>query len=203
VVRAENRMKIWQYGSYAEYVAAQTEANKRKIHNVWVRSETIELITQYVISPVARILCHGTRNGAEQRMFKKHFPRAEVLGTEISETAFQFEFTIQHDFHVPNPTWVGAHNIVYSNSLDHAYAPRTALETWREQLHPLGGRLFIEHSFHESNNVSTASDPLEIDMTELLDLFGELRLKLIDIFDARGVKGADNCASKVFVLERA
>lgn len=196
-------MKLWRYESYEEYVAAQTEANKRKINNVWVRNETIEMISQYIVSPVGAILCHGTRNGAEQRMFKQHFPAASVIGTEISETALDFQLTIHHDFHDQRAIWVEACDIVYSNSLDHAYDPRKALATWREQLRIPGGRLFIEHSFTEACNCSTASDPLEIDMTELLELFGELQLKIIDIFDARGVKGADNCASKVFVLERA
>ncbi len=199
----ESVVKIWQYANYEEYVAAQTEANKRKIKNVWVRSETIELIAKRMLTPVSVVLCHGTRNGAEQLMFKKHYPRAYVVGTEISPTAPSFCYTEQHDFHEPRKGWIGACDIVYSNSLDHAYDPRKALTTWREQLNPLGGRLFIEHSFHPDCNRSTASDPLELDAVELLDLFGELKLKLIDIFDARGVKGADNCVSSVFVLERA
>lgn len=195
-------MNIWKYGSYEEYVAAQTEANKRKIKNVWVRKETIELIAQRIVSPVRNILCHGTRNGAEQHFFKQQFPLAHVVGTEISDTASDFKFTVHHDFHKPRAIWVEACDIVYSNSLDHSYDPRLALTTWRDQLNPLGGRLFIEHGFHPDCNYSSASDPLEIEMPELLELFGELQLKLIDIFDARGVKGADNCVSKVFVLER-
>jgi len=194
-------VKVHPYASYDDYVAAQTEANKRKLRNVWVRPETVLRIGTY--APFAKwVLCHGTRNGAEQRMFKVQYPTAYVIGTEISDTASQFPDTVQHDFQIQRPEWVGNFDVVYSNSLDHALAPVVALMTWRDQLAPKG-RLFIEHCFTPETNVSSAADPLEISREELQQLFKDAGLWLGDTFPASGVNGADDCASTVFVLGRA
>ncbi len=196
-------MKVWAYASYAEYVAAQIEANKRKVQNVWVRPETVAKIAMYVPRTIEKIMCHGTRNAAEQKLFRKFFPLATVvLGTEISDNAAEFPDTVQHDFHEANPKWVGKFDLVYTNALDHAYSPLLALTTWREQLKPTG-RLFIEYSFTPENNTSKASDPLELEQFELVALFDEVGLRVFDTFRASGMKGEPSCSSIVFVLERA
>jgi hypothetical protein len=39
-------MKIYQYQTHDEYVAAQIEANVRKINNIWVDRATIKQINQ-------------------------------------------------------------------------------------------------------------------------------------------------------------
>ena len=93
-------MKIYEYESYEEYVAIQTEANKKKLrrNHSFVKKSTIDLIKS--IHPEAHlILCHGTRGGHEQRYFKEAYPNAQVIGTEISDTAMEFPMTVKHDFH--------------------------------------------------------------------------------------------------------
>ncbi len=195
-------MKVWKYGSYMEYVEAQIEANKRKLRNVWVRDSTICAIVAYMGFEVRNVLCHGTRNGAEQRMFQRHYPNAYVIGTEISDTAREFPHTLEHDFHHPVQHWMEMFDTIYSNSLDHAYDPALALKRWREQLHP-AGRMFIEYSFTPENNTSNVSDPLEISWDEMLGLFEGAGLKFITTFMASGIKGEPRNASTVFVLERA
>ncbi len=198
----EKRRKIHKYSSYDEYVAAQDEANKRKLSNVWIRAETVEKIKLNTPHGVAAILCHGTRNGAEQKMFAAQFPAAHVLGTDIADTAYTFPNTVKHDFHDAKPEWLGKFDIVYSNALDHAVKPTVALRTWKAQLSPTG-RMFIEHSFTDECNKSTASDPLEVSEAELRSMFKRAGLSLIGTFDASGVKGTAACASIVFILERA
>ncbi len=196
-------MRQWQYRSYEEYVAAQIEANKRKVGQVWVRPETVAQIANYVPRTIEEILCHGTRNGAEQALFRKFFPLAtQVLGTEISDNAEQFPDTIHWDFHHPRQAWIGRFDLVYSNALDHAYDPRLVLQRWCEQLKP-GGRLFIEHCFTPETNLCNADDPLQIDQPELVGLFGMAGLRVFDTFGAFGASGALPCSSTVFVLERA
>lgn len=193
-------MKVWQYASYEEYVAAQTEANKRKLHNVWVRPETIaRIVAQAAPSRVESILCHGTRNGAEQRLFKQHYPRAFVIGTEISETSINFEYTVHHDFHEPRSDWVANFDIVYSNSWDHAILPEFALTTWRDQLSDCG-RLIIEHP---TVTVSNASDPVEIEAHEIPGILLAAGLKVLQEFSARGIKDTNEHPSTVYVTERA
>jgi hypothetical protein len=195
-------MKIHKYRRYADYVAAQNEANARKINNVWVRPETIEKIFDHQPFGVKAILCHGTRNGAEQKLFMLHFPGAHVLGTDIADTAKDFPNTVQHDFHKPRGEWIGQFQIVYSNAWDHALHPKKALGTWRDQLAP-SGRLFLEHGNSAVVNVSTESDPLEISHEEILAMLEEVGLRLLTTFDAFGIKGVEDHKSIVYVAERA
>lgn len=68
-----------------------------------------------------------------------------VLGTEISDTAQWIKSTIQWDFHDVKDEWVSAADFVYSNSLDHSFAPKFALEQWMKAVDK-HGVLLIEHS---------------------------------------------------------
>ena len=63
---------------------------------VYLKKVTIDAIVENMNS-ANTVLCHGTRNGAEQRYFKDHWKNAEVLGTEISDTATQFPMTVEWD----------------------------------------------------------------------------------------------------------
>ena len=191
-------MKVYQYKNHEEYVAAQVEANVRKIKNVWVDRRTIEIISAKHDS-VTKILCHGTRNAKEQKYFQEFFPTAEILGTEISPTADQFPMTVQWDFHEVNADWVGSMDIVYSNAIDHSYDPVLALRTWANQLAP-NGRLYVEHAYAPEDNYARASDPLEIYDPELKEIFADLGLHLESTFDTTGIKG--RCPCRVYVLHR-
>lgn len=53
------------------------------------------------------VLCHGTRNEKEQKLFLKKYPNAEIVGTEISHTAKDFPLTVQWDFHDIKDEWIG------------------------------------------------------------------------------------------------
>ncbi len=193
-------MKQYLYPDYKAYVAAQVEANKRKLSNVWVRPETVAQVVRNAPVKVDAVMCHGTRNGAEQRLFAEHYPGAFVIGTEISDTATQFPNTVQHDFHEPKEEWIKRFDIVYSNSFDHAFDPLRALLAWRGQLAP-GGRLFLEHGISEVVNCSTASDPLELDAEDILRLLDEAGFDLVRTFCANGIKGGEEHASIVYVAE--
>ncbi len=200
--RAENRLKLYQYPGYEDYVAAQVEGNLRKLHNVWVRPETVKRIVLHAPATVNAILCHGTRNGAEQKLFKQHYPAATIIGTEIAGTAKDFPDTVQHDFHNQRDAWIEAFDIVYSNSFDHAAYPAVALRCWHDQLAP-GGRLFLEHGVSPNDNRSTPTDPLEIAPEELQALLHKVGLNILHTFDAFGVKAASDNRSTVYVAERA
>ena len=167
-------MKIWKYENYNEYVEAQTCANVRKIKSIWVEQKTIQKVHSF--KPEANaIICHGTRNAAEQKFFKQYYLDAEVIGTEISHTAKDFPMTVQHDFHEVKEEWLGKFDILYTNAFDHSYDPVKCLATWKDQLSD-DGVMFIEHGHAEVNNRSRAQDPLEISIEELLELFKEMGL---------------------------
>ena len=111
-------MKLYEYENYEEYVSEQTRANKLKLKNVWVQKDTMNQIKQRVSNPKS-IICHGTRNAKEQQYLQEIYGDIEIIGTEISETATQFDMTIQHDFHEQKEEWINHFDILYSNSFDH------------------------------------------------------------------------------------
>lgn len=154
---------------YEAYKKIQEDGNRRKLNNVFVQEELISRIAQR-IGPqggIHRILCHGTRNGAEQKLFRRYFGDIEVLGTEISETATQFEDTIQWDFHEAKTEWLGHWDLIYSNSWDHSYDPVKLFKAWESCLRP-GGWMVVEHTrVHEADKVNTL-DPFGISFEGLL-----------------------------------
>lgn len=160
-------MKIWKYDSYDDYVKAQTKANVQKIKKVWVKKSTIDKI-QEKIPMAATILCHGTRNAAEQKFFKEKYPMADIIGTEISYTAADFPMTVQHDFHEEVELWLNYFDIVYSNSFDHSYDPDKCMATWAGQLSDVG-ILCLELQGGD-NNKSKDTDPLELSYDDLMEL---------------------------------
>jgi len=169
-------MKIYKYKDYKEYVDIQTSTNKLKINNIWVEEDTIKKIKK--LCPAAKvILCHGTRNAAEQKLFSKYYTDSIILGTEISDTALSFPMTIKHDFHEPLPIFNQNCDIIYSNSFDHSYDPSKCLETWANQRSP-EANLFIELMISEVDNKSNISDPLEISKEEFKSLCLDIGLKV-------------------------
>ncbi|MCG7854197.1 MAG: hypothetical protein MIO92_16900, partial [Methanosarcinaceae archaeon] len=151
---------------YKEYRELQTKYNKKKIRDVWVQESTIQTIKEFT-GDRQKILCHGTRNAAEQRFFLKHFPDAEVLGTEISDTAGQFQNTIEWDYHKIKEEWVGKWDIVYSNSLDHSHSPEKAIRSWLRSIND-NGYVIIE--WCGDNERKTGPDIFAASLDELKKL---------------------------------
>jgi len=147
------------------YRALQTAANKMKIDSQWVPEAHIALLAAHMLGQGAEPLsgiCHGTRRGNEQIWFREHLgPQAQVFGTEISDTATDFPFTIQWDFHDVHPAWVGAMDFVYSNSWDHAHDPERAFAGWASCLGP-GGYLLLDHGWNYQPGRVSAMDPFGI-----------------------------------------
>lgn len=121
---------------YQKYVDKQTELNKRKLHLNGPSPKLIEQLSWFVNMEWYAIghkptmgLCHGTRNGSEQKNFSKHL-NIPVIGTDISDTATQFDNTIQWDFHDIKDEWINNVDFIYSNSLDHSYDPIHCLRQW-------------------------------------------------------------------------
>ena len=178
-------MKVYQYESYDDYKQAQTEANLRKIDKIWTQKNTILKIKSFV-SEASNIICHGTRNGAEQKYFKTEYPSAYVIGTEISSTAWQFDYTIQWDFAEQKPEWVNKFDIVYSNSFDHSFDPNKTIKTRKEQVAE-NGRIFLEWSLTDFS--SKRSDPTGGSPEELVSFLAENEIVIEDSFKSVGWGG--------------
>jgi hypothetical protein len=171
-------MKIYEYEDYDDYVRWQTKINKIKLNWVYANKTVIDTISKD--RNIAEfIICHGTRSGAEQKFFKNNFPSAYIIGTQISDTASQFEMTIQHDFAIPKKEWIGKADIVYSNSYDHCIDPIKTITTWKEQLSS-SGLLYLEYS--ERDSVCEAADPLLATQKEVEDIIKNQGLHIVKTF---------------------
>ena len=185
-------MKIYEHKSYEEYVDAQTICNKRKVGWVYAHPEVVKQICEQN-ADCKFIICHGTRNGAEQKFFKEHFPNAEIIGTEISDNASEFEMTVQHDFSIPKKQWLGKADIVYSNSFDHSNVPEKTIQTWKNQLNETG-KIYLEYS--ERDSVCEPADCLQAKQSEIIELIEKNGLDVIDKFSGSKTSTVLVCARK-------
>lgn len=178
--------KIYKYKDYEEYVEWQTKTNKSKITWTFVREDVINKLAK--LSPDAKnIICHGTRNGTEQKHFLKNFPNAYIIGTEISDTATQFEMTVQHDFMEQREEWIEKFDIVYSNSFDHSIRPEDTLAVWKQQLNQ-NGHLFLEYSEQQSECIP--QDPLDAKLSEVERWVVQAGFSNVEV--VKGVRGKNN-----------
>ncbi len=194
VIVGEDDMKLYRYGAEGEvdldlYRKVQTEANKLKIKNQFVPEDHIAILSRYILDkgalPVSGI-CHGTRRGNEQMWFRQYLgPQAEVFGTEISDTATEFPHTIQWDFHEVDPEWVGAMDLVYSNSWDHAHDPERAFAGWISCLKP-GGFLMLDHGWNYLPDRVSPMDPFgisEAGLVKMLNRLGADKGSVVEVID--------------------
>ncbi len=152
-VEKQEIFKLHQYlrddGSFDhdEYRRIQADGNRSKLDNVWVLEENISFLSDYIMNTIGAAkfgVCHGTRNGQEQKWFRKYL-NCEVIGTEISDTAETFPNTIQWDFHEAKSEWVNSVDFIYSNALDHSYDPEKCLNVWMSCVRK-GGICILEHT---------------------------------------------------------
>lgn len=147
-------MQLKQYKDYAEYVASQKRTDEIKTPRPAVAKVEITAIAEQLRQSgilevanreerVLKILCHGARGGQEVDWFAEEFPYASAWGTDLFLKGHPK--IVQWDFHEPRRRWAGYFDVVYSNSLDHAFDPAKALWTWFNQLNSTG-RLCIQWS---------------------------------------------------------
>ena len=179
--------KIHKYKNYDEYKDTQIFFNKQKINKVWADENTLKIISNFlkenIKSEKIKGLCHGSRNGFEQKCFINEIPNAEVIGTDISETANDYDNSIVHDFHDEKKDWIENFDFVYSNSLDQSYDPEKALNTWINQVKK-DRYVIIEHSDQHGVISSGKMDPFGVEANFfpylLTEWFGhKISLKII------------------------
>lgn len=210
-------MKLFKYKKkglfggfdYDRYKAVQIKGNIENTHLQWVNEETIRYISSYirnVLGPVKFGLCHGTRRGLEQTIFRDELD-CDVIGTEISPTAKDFPYTIQWDFHDVKPEWLSKCDFIYSNSWDHSYDPNKLFRAWFSCLRP-GGLCFLEHTKYHTAEGVTEMDPLGLEREELVELLNRIganKYAVSDILtDCPSPVGIDGLESKpVYIVVRA
>ena len=179
--------KIYKYKNYDEYKNTQIFFNKQKIDKVWADENTLKIVSNFLKENIKfekiKGLCHGSRNGFEQKCFINEIPNAEVIGTDISETANDYDNSIVHDFHDEKKEWIENFDFVYSNSLDQSYDPEKALNTWINQVKK-DRYVIIEHSDQHGVISSGKMDPFGVEANFfpylLTEWFGhKISLKII------------------------
>lgn len=156
---------LHEYESYEYYRSVQEHHNSRKLAKVWADETTLDRVAEIVAAAVGSRpvsgLCHGTRNGFEQRYLNaKGWIRA--IGTDIGKTATEFENTVRWDFHDVNEEWRNRFDFVYSNALDQAWKPRIALTTWLNQVLPGTGVVILEHTEAHGPAAAGEMDPFGV-----------------------------------------
>ena len=160
---------LHKYSSYEEYAHVQIHWNKVKLNNIWADEGTLNRVRDILISEFGDAekingICHGTRNGFEQNFLRSLSKTFDVIGTDISETATDYENSVQWDFHNVNPAWSGNQDFVYTNSLDQSWQPHVAVETWLSQLKE-NGILIIEHTHAHGPSGASEMDPFGVKPT--------------------------------------
>ena len=194
---------IYKYESYEEYKEAQTYHNKRKITSTWADEATLSTIANMLLSKNQAVtgLCHGTRNGFEQNFFNYNYNNFNVIGTDISDSATDFDNSIQWDFHDEKEEWENNFDFVYSNSLDQSWKPKLAVSTWIKQLKPTG-LLFIEHTKYHGPEYAGAMDPFGAKPTALPYILSDWFGHRISISIKRGVKSNSGHEVWLFIIRR-
>ena len=157
---------LHEYKAYEDYRHVQIFYNKQKIDRVWADEKTLDRVADIVLKAFKSKrkitgICHGTRNGFEQKYLRGAAPKIKALGTDISETASDYDNSVQWDFHDVNQEWVGTQNFIYTNSLDQSWQPKVAVETWLAQL-TQDGVLIIEHTETHGPGQASEMDPFGV-----------------------------------------
>jgi hypothetical protein len=191
-------------GDYETYRKVQVLANKAKIDWRSVSQDEIDFVCHTLTTAgvdIRAVLCHGTRNGAEQSFFRNRLPDAEILGTEISETAAQFPMTIQWDFHEVKPEWREHFDVIFSNSWDHTYDPHKLFPAWLSCVRA-NGAMVLEWSNVHVETPADMVDPFRASLEGLTGLINQ-HGRSLGFAPATIVAGsADNKRAKRYVLAR-
>ena len=159
-------VKLYKYKNYEEYKQTQIFYNKKKINHVWADEITLgkiaEFLKQNINKDNLRGICHGARNGFEQKFFNDNILNSTVIGTDISDTAINYKDSVVWDFHKVKEGWINYFDFVYSNSLDQSFDPKTALTSWIQQINK-GGYVIIEHTDQHSVVTSGKMDPFGVE----------------------------------------
>ena len=187
--KEERRYQLYQYSGYEQYKKIQVACNKEKLTaGQWVVKKNIAFLSEYLKKRIHHKLsfgiCHGTRSGVEQKWFREYLPDCRVIGTEISDTAKQFPFTIEWDFHHVKLKWLRSVDFIYSNAFDHSYDPERCFVSWMSCIRP-GGICIIEHSSGHEN--ITEMDPFGAhikNMPYLIEQWSNGRYRVHEIIQA-------------------
>jgi hypothetical protein len=168
-------MKLWKFDDYDKYLQAQINGsirrpNRRPTCDQYEVDKLAECLARRSLAP-KNMVCHGARCGTEVRLFQAKFPDLSIFGTDVAPRCPE---VIDWDFNKQKPEWVGAMDIVYSNSLDHSPDPAMTVKTWLEQLNPTGLLVLQWNAGHAKiatwENLYAGGDCFGSSLNEFIDI---------------------------------
>jgi hypothetical protein len=176
-------MKLWKFDTYDEYVNAQIKGTeRRKRRNQRAGTDLLEVqMIQSRLKTASHIMCHGAGNGVEVGLFKKQYPGAVVIGTDLVKWG---QDVVVWDFNKPNPEWKASFDFIYTNSMDHSPDPSQTIKVWLEQLKPEGSLLVQWNNRHaimeKSDTIFVGGDCFTSHLDEFILLFSQSS-KVVDL----------------------
>ena len=197
---------LYDYKSYEEYRDIQIFHNKRKINSVFADEKTLDRVGKILLKEFHSLkkikgICHGARNGFEQNYLRGKFDKIDAIGTDISETAKDYQNSNQWDFHDINKDWIENNEFVYTNSLDQSWQPKTAVTTWLSQL-KVNGILIIEHTVEHGPAGTSEMDPFGVRPTVMPYILSMWFGSQISIEHSVGLKANTSVNAWLFVIKK-
>lgn len=176
---------------YKKYKERQVERAEHK----WARKELHDhvfkqnlerdwkKIRDHLPEAPTKIICMGCRDGTELFEFKRFYPRAMVTGVDLTENVKTIRVSKMRgvdvrvqDFSNLPEAWGKLFDIVFSNSLDHAYNPHETVKEWHRVCK---GHLFVQ--------LATANKPNQIEHCferhDVYDLFPEKLFNILEVWE--------------------
>ena len=130
-------MKRYSIDNYDKYVDTQINRGRSKwgslTFNPRMHRSILHDVHEYT-KDAQTICCMGIRNGNEYKEFKEHeaYKNAEIYGVDIvPEVTKVGDNCYAYDFNILPDEWENKFDLVYSNSLDHAFDVNITLVEWR------------------------------------------------------------------------
>lgn len=160
--------------SYQDYIKQQLVRVDSKWGRKWHYDEIFKQQLHLTIDEVDKLIdpksicCMGCRSATEVFEFKERYPKAQVYGVDITDkiktirTHLDVNISL-NDFNKLPEDWENKFDLVFSNSLDHAYVPEETMLEWWRVTQPKG-HLLIEFSTTRPNKIEHELDIKEIDI---------------------------------------
>lgn len=131
-------MKRFPNNNYKEYKEEQIRRTEEKFYQMRHSSlnairKQLEMAWKFLpeLREVKTIGLMGIRGGNEYRVFKGSYPNAKVYGVDISPMVEGVGKNCYcYDFNKLPKNWVKNFDLLYSNSLDHAFNVKKTIKEW-------------------------------------------------------------------------
>ena len=174
-------MKEWEYKDYDEYVDNQKTRWKSQ---KWKKKDfgyynKITKPLRHIIkdrSIIKSVVCQGVRNTAEVEFMGQIFKRAKIYGTDIGFEDPKHNI-LKMDFNKCPDDWTDKFDLLFSNSVDHAFGAMSTLKEWKRIT-----KQYMIIQFSGGRAKSSPSDPFTISSQDDIKFICEdVGLEILDL----------------------